>query len=61
MNAETLLDALLRMRAEGVELSDLTVVNLHVKYDPSIPYDTGVEEESYPDEVVIHNGELFLR
>lgn len=61
MNAEQLLQQLLRLQQQGVDLSNLDVAVTYREYDPNVPYDVGVEREAYPDGVVVTSNYLYLR
>jgi hypothetical protein len=60
MRADELLTILQRYQETGRDLSTMDVVVEYTNFDPSIPYDMGVDDQVYPEGVCIRNGELII-
>ena len=63
MNGLDLLNRLQELQTQGVDLSAHTVSCGYNSVDPSIPYDCGIEERTWPDDIRVDDetNELFIR
>jgi hypothetical protein len=60
MRASELLAQLQRYQEIGIDLDKADVVVEYTEYDPSIPYDMGVDAQTYPDGICIRKGDLII-